>query len=40
MLAEVSQALAGFREDYPGLDEKLKRDISHVYLQVEAASFK
>lgn len=40
MLDDVSRALAGFRRDYPGLDEKLKRDISHVYLQVEAASFR
>jgi glyoxylase-like metal-dependent hydrolase (beta-lactamase superfamily II) len=39
MLPQVSRALAGFREHYPGLDDKLKRDISHVYLQVEAAAF-
>ena len=24
---------------YPGLDDKLRRDLSHVYLQVEAAFF-
>lgn len=39
MLPQVTAALAGYRADYPGLDEKLKRDISHVYLQVESASF-
>lgn len=39
MVPAVSVALAGYRKEYPGLEEKLKRDISHVYLQVEAASF-
>jgi glyoxylase-like metal-dependent hydrolase (beta-lactamase superfamily II) len=39
MLPQVTAALAAYRADYPGLDDKLKRDISHVYLQVEAASF-
>ena len=39
MLPDVSKALAGFRQDYPGLDEKLRRDLPHVYLQVETASF-
>ena len=39
MLPQVSAALAGFRPDYPGLDDKLKRDLSHVFLQVEAAAF-
>lgn len=39
MLPEVSSALEVYRADYPGLEEKLKRDIGHVYLQVEAASF-
>lgn len=40
MVPAVSEALAEFRPHYPGLDEKLRRDISHVYLQVEAASFR
>ena len=39
MLPGVTQALAPFRAAYPGLEEKVKRDISHIYLQVEAASF-
>jgi glyoxylase-like metal-dependent hydrolase (beta-lactamase superfamily II) len=39
IVPDVSEALTGFREAYPGLDEKLKRDIPHVYLQVEAATF-
>lgn len=39
MLPDVVAALSDFGPYYPGLDEKLKRDISHVYLQVEAASF-
>jgi cyclase len=39
MLPQVSEALAEFRPFYPGLDEKLRRDLSHVYLQVEAAAF-
>ena len=39
MLPGVSEALASFRPFYPGLDEKLRRDLSHVYLQVEAAAF-
>jgi len=39
MVADVTQALSSFSADYPGLDEKIKRDISHVYLQVEAAAF-
>lgn len=39
MLPQVAHALAPFRAAYPGLDDKVKRDISHVYLQVEAASF-
>jgi glyoxylase-like metal-dependent hydrolase (beta-lactamase superfamily II) len=39
MLPLVSQALADFKPFYPGLEDKLKRDISHVFLQVEAASF-
>jgi glyoxylase-like metal-dependent hydrolase (beta-lactamase superfamily II) len=39
MLPEVLQALSSFKHDYPGLEEKVRRDISHVYLQVEAAGF-
>lgn len=39
MLPRVSAALAAFGPDYPGLEEKLRRDISQVYLQVEAAAF-
>ncbi|MGB0721239.1 MAG: MBL fold metallo-hydrolase [Gammaproteobacteria bacterium] len=35
----VGVALAPYEADFPGLREKLKRDISHVYLQVEAAAF-
>ncbi len=40
MLPQVSAALASYKSFYPGLDDKLKRDLSHVYLQVEAAAFK
>jgi cyclase len=39
MLPQVSEALASYKPFYPGLDDKLKRDLSHVYLQVEAAAF-
>ncbi len=39
MLPQVRAALAAYRPQYPGLDEKLQRDIGHVYLQVEAAAF-
>ena len=39
MVDDVASALEHFEEHYPGMDEKLKRDISHVYLQVEAAAF-
>ena len=39
MLPRVQQALDAFADDYPGLEQKLKRDLSHVFLQVEAASF-
>ena len=39
MVPDVRRALAEYRDDYPGLDEKLQRDIGHVYLQVEAAAF-
>ena len=40
MLPQISQALDSFKPLYPGLEDKLKRDLSHVYLQVEEASFK
>lgn len=39
MVPDVQRALAEYRDDYPGLDEKVQRDIGHVYLQVEAAAF-
>ena len=39
MLPQVSAALASFRPYYPGLEDKLRRDLSHVFLQVEAAAF-
>ena len=39
MLPRVTEALSSFASDFPGLEDKLKRDISHVFLQVEAASF-
>ncbi len=39
MVPDVQQALAEYREAYPGLDEKVQRDIGRVYLQVEAAAF-
>lgn len=39
MTPAVIQTLSLFNKDYPGLEDKIRRDISHVYLQVEAASF-
>lgn len=39
MQDDVRAALLSFREYYPGFDDKLGRDLSHVYLQVEAAAF-
>ena len=39
MVPDVTNALSEFKEHYPGLSEKVERDISKVYLQVEAASF-
>jgi len=39
MKPDVSRALAKYRKYYPGFEEKLGRDISHVLLQVEAAGF-
>ncbi|MGB0713493.1 MAG: MBL fold metallo-hydrolase [Gammaproteobacteria bacterium] len=39
MVDTVATALEPFEGHYPGMKEKLKRDISHVYLQVEASAF-
>ena len=39
MLPMVYESLSSFEPYYPGLEEKLRRDLSHVYLQVEAATF-
>ena len=39
LLPQVLAELAPFEDDFPGLEEKLRRDLSHVYLQVEAAAF-
>ena len=39
MAPEVIAAMSKFKSHYPGLEEKVQRDISKVYLQVEAASF-
>lgn len=35
----VREKLAEFADEYPGMDEKLPRDVPRVYLQVEAATF-
>lgn len=40
MTGDVTKALDGYSKDYPGLMDKVKRDIQHIYLQVEEASFK
>ena len=39
LLPEVLTALEPFRTKYPGLDEKVRRDLSHVYLQIELEMF-
>jgi glyoxylase-like metal-dependent hydrolase (beta-lactamase superfamily II) len=39
MVADVLDALATYRPYYPGLEEKVRRDLPHVYLRVEAANF-
>jgi cyclase len=39
MLPDVLGALEEFRDYYPGLEDKVRRDLPHVYLQVEAANF-
>ena len=35
----VREKLDGFADEYPGMDDKLSRDVPRVYLQVEAATF-
>lgn len=40
MVPDVTRALSAYALYYPGLTEKVKRDISSVYLQVETASFR
>ena len=39
MLPAVVENLQQYEEYYPGFKDKLGRDISHVYLQIEAAEF-
>jgi glyoxylase-like metal-dependent hydrolase (beta-lactamase superfamily II) len=39
MLPDVLAALAPFANRFPGLEEKVRRDLSHVYLQVEQEMF-
>ncbi len=39
MLPVVQQALSAYADEFPGLEEKLPRDLPHVFLQVEAAAF-
>lgn len=39
MTPQVIKSLQGFEKYYPGFKKKLARDISHVYLQIEAAAF-
>jgi cyclase len=36
---DVVEALTEYKSHFPGLEEKLRRDLSHVFLQVEAAAF-
>ena len=40
MVPGVIDALAAYRPFYPGLEDKLPRDISNLFLQVEAAAFR
>ena len=40
MVDEVISALAPYSAHFPGLQDKLPRDLSHVFLQVEAAAFR
>jgi hypothetical protein len=37
---DLATALTEYTSCYPGLAEKVKRDIPSVYLQVESASFR
>ena len=39
MLPRASAALAPFKVFYPGFDDRPGRDLSYVFLQVEAAAF-
>lgn len=39
MLPEVLAALDPFAKHFPGLEEKVRRDLSHVFLQVEQEMF-
>ena len=39
MLPRVVENLQQFEQYYPGFKDKLRSDISHVYLQIEAAEF-
>ena len=39
MLPAVVESLQQYKQYYPGFKDKLGRDISHVYLQIEAAEF-
>lgn len=39
MLPDVLAALASFAKHFPGLEEKVRRDLSHVFLQVEQEMF-
>lgn len=39
MVEKVLEALETFKPQYPGLTEKIKRDLSSVFIQVESASF-
>ena len=39
MLPAVVESLQQYEEYYPGFKDKLRSDISHVYLQIEAAEF-
>ena len=39
MLPDVLATLAPFAEDFPGLEEKVRRDLSYVFLQVEQEMF-
>jgi hypothetical protein len=39
MLPAVLESLQQYEEYYPGFKDKLGSDISHVYLQIEAAEF-